>query len=112
MIETAKMEKSPENRKLDQKELKLNEEFGKMAEISEQSIVDKIKWKLSEMGYLIRFIENPTVNRYLQYYAKEIMNDFWNQIFDEEKIMELTKNLEREIELKRYRKLINNMRIT
>jgi hypothetical protein len=80
------------------KELKLNEEFGKMAEISEQSIVDKIKWKLSEMGYLIRFIENPTVNRYLQYYAKEIMNDFCNQIFDEEKIMELTKNLEREIE--------------
>jgi len=87
-------------------EFKLNEEFrhhgyeaSTFADISTQAIIDMIKGKLSdEMGYEKRFIENPNVNRYLENYAKDMMNGFWNDITDKEKIKELSKDLEREME--------------
>lgn len=87
------------------KEFELNEEFrhhgyeaSTFADITTDSIIQILKGEISDMGYEKKFLANPNVNRYLENHAKDMMNGFWNEIKNKEKIEELSKQLEREME--------------
>jgi len=54
--------------------------------------------QLKELGYDKHFFTNPSVKRYLENHSKDMMNGFWNEIKDKEKIEKLSKDLEREYE--------------
>ena len=87
------------------KDLKLNEEYphhgyagSTFADISTQTIMDILVMQLKELGYDKHFFTNPSVKRYLENHSKDMMNGFWNEIKDKEKIEKLSKDLEREYE--------------